>query len=374
MIGGSPQLKLLGQKFSGGTQTLTFAGASAGTGTLVMVNRPSGDPPLQTYALPVALKTPAAPVALQLNKHSNGQSVPAKAGDTIQVSLEDQPSTDFQWKFQKPNARVLKQVGKPKFFPNNDLMGSKGKMVWTFSVAGPGKAPLIADYQQVPAQAMPVKTWQVDVVARPGFTPKTVSAAATDPSDSVHVLPGDEIKLKLAASAGTWSKPASTKQLVASKPVKQGDNVVIAFKAKSPGVVTPVMVATASSGYPSQAYAFSATVGKGKLPVDVNAAERHAAKPIDVSAGQAFDIALESNTASTGYQWTVSSVIPDGVIQQQGDPTTEAPTTDMPGAPGMTVFHFKALAAGTAQLVLLCQPPGEGGVPGGISMQIVNVK
>ncbi len=60
MIGGAPQLKLLSQKYSGGKQTLTFAGAAAGTTTLVIVT-PTGDPPLQTFALPVALKTPAAP-------------------------------------------------------------------------------------------------------------------------------------------------------------------------------------------------------------------------------------------------------------------------------------------------------------------------
>jgi inhibitor of cysteine peptidase len=374
MVGGAPQLKLVSQKFSGGKQQLTFTGAAAGATTLVMVNRPSGDPPLQTFALPVTLKTPAAPVTHQLNKHNDQQNVLVKAGDTIQVSLMDQPSTDFQWKFQKPNAKVLKQVGEPKFFPNNDTMGSKGKMVWTFDVVGPGKVPLIADYGSVPEEAMPVKTWQVNVAAKPGYSPKTIAAAPSNPADSVHVLPGDTIKLKLAASAGTWSAPSSTRQLTASKPVKQGDNVVVAFEAGRHGVATPVLVAQAGSGYPAQAYAFSATVGKGKAPVVVHANERHAAKPIEVSAGDLFDIAIESNTASTGYAWTVSSLIPDGVIAQQGDPTAEAPTTDMPGAPGATVFHFKALAAGTAQLVLLEQPPGDGGTPGAIYMTVVNVK
>jgi predicted secreted protein len=149
MVGGSPLVKPVSQKFTNGTQQLTFAGVSAGTGTLVLVNQPTGDPPLQTYAVPLAVKAPAAPVTIQLNKKSAdpaNQNVLVKSGDTIQVSLEDQPSADFQWKFQKPNARVLKQVGQPKFFANNGLMGSKGKMVWTFSVVGPGKTPLIADY------------------------------------------------------------------------------------------------------------------------------------------------------------------------------------------------------------------------------------
>ena len=377
MVGGSPLVKLVSQKYTNGTQQLTFAGVSAGTGTLVLVNQPTGDPPLQTYAVPLAVKAPAAPVTIQLNKKSAdpaNQNVLVKAGDTIQVSLEDQPSTDFQWTFQKPNAKVLKQVGKPKFFANSSMVGSKGKMVWTFSVVGAGKTPLIANYQQVPAQATPVKTWQVNVAAKPGFTPKTVAGDSTSAADSVHVLPGDQIKLKLASSAGAWSKPAATQQLAVSAPAKQGQDVVITFTAKKHGVVTPVMLATGPSGYPAQAYAFTATVGKGKAPIAVAAAERHAVKPIEVSAGQAFDIAMESNTASTGYQWTVSSVLPDGVVQPVGQPTTQSPTTAMPGASGSTVLHFKALTAGSAELVLQYMPPDGSGVPGAVYMTMVNVK
>ena len=106
----------------------------------------------------------------------------------------------------------------------------------------------------------------------------------------------------------------------------------------------------------------------------VAAAERHAVKPISVSAGQAFDIVLESNSGSTGYTWQVANLEPDGVIQQQGDPTIEAPSTDTPGAAGQTVFHYKALAAGTAELVLQYVPPGEGGVPAAVYMTMVNVQ
>ena len=97
MVGGSPFLKLGSQKYSSGTETLTFSGASAGTGTLVLVNRPGGDPPLQTFAVPIYVKAPAQPVTHQLNHNDNNENLVVKGGDTIQVSLQDQPSTDFQW-------------------------------------------------------------------------------------------------------------------------------------------------------------------------------------------------------------------------------------------------------------------------------------
>ena len=335
MVGGSPQLKLLSQKYSGGTADADLRRRRRRHDDAGLVNRPTGDPPLQTFALPVALKTPAAPVTHQLNKHSDQQNVLVKAGDTIQVSLMDQPSTDFQWKFQKPNAKVLKQVGEPKFFPNNDTMGSKGKMVWTFSVVGAGKTPLIADYQSVPADAMPVKTWQVNVAAKPGFTPKTVAAAPSDPADSVHVLPGDTIKLKLAASAGTWGKPASTKQLTASKPVKQGKTVVIDLKAEATTAWRPRCCSPrAAAVIPRRPTRSRPPSARARLPVTVHANERHVAKPIEVKAGDLFDIAIESNTASTGYQWTVEQRHPRRCGRAAGRPDHRGADDRHAGRPG----------------------------------------
>ena len=138
--------------------------------------------------------------------------------------------------------------------------------------------------------------------------------------------------------------------------------------------MTPVTVANGASGYPSQAYAFSATIGKGKLPVSVIAAEHHAVKPIVVSAGQTFDIAFDSNTASTGYAWTTANIVTDGVIEQAGDPTITAPDTNLPGGSGVTLMHYKAIAAGSAELVIMNQAPGSNGVPAAIYMTVVTVQ
>ncbi len=373
MVGGSPYLKLAGQKYSSGTQTITFSGASAGTGTLVLVNRPGGDPPLQTFAVPIYVKAPAQPVTHQLNHNDNNESLVVKGGDTIQVSLQDQPSTDFQWKFQKPNAKVLKQVGQPKFFANSDAIGAKGKMVWTFSVVGAGKTPLIADYNSVPADAMPVKTWQVNVAAKPGFTPKTVGVVDTYPADSVHLLPGDEVKVQLNSSAGTWVNQTKSKQVTASKPVKSGGTTTVTYKAKDHGVVTPVLLAETSGNWPAQAYALTINVGKGSLPKTVTAAERHVAKTITVKKGESFDIVLPSNTASTGFAWTTSPLATDGIVEQAGDPTVAA-SGDMPGAPGTTTMHYKAVGAGSVPLILLLQAPGDSATSAGIYMTMVTVQ
>ncbi len=373
MVGGSPLLKLGSQEYSSGTETLTFSGASAGTGALVLVNRPGSDPPLQTFAVPIYVKTPKKPVTHQLNHNDNNENLVARAGDTIQVSLQGQPSTDFQWEFQKPNAKVLKQVGKPKFFPNSDAIGAKGKMVWTFSVVGAGKAPLIAGYNTPQADTMPIKTWQVDVAAKPGFTPKTVGVVDTVPAESVQVLPGDQVKVQLNSSAGAWVNQTQSKQVTASKPVKSGGTTTVTYTAKDHGVVTPVLLAEASGNWPAQAYGLTINVGKGSLPKTVTAAERHVAKTITVKRGGTFDILLPSNTASTGFAWTTSPPAQDGIIEQAGEPTVAA-SGEMPGAPGATTMHYKAVGAGSAPLILLLQAPGDSTTSAGIYMTMVTVQ
>jgi predicted secreted protein len=373
MVGGSPFVKLGSQKYTSGTETLTFSGASAGTGTLVLVNRPGGDPPLQTFAVPIYVKAPTQPVTHQLNHNDNNENLVVRGGDTIQVSLQDQPSTDYQWEFQKLNAKVLKQVGKPKFFPNSDAIGAKGKMVWTFSVVGAGKAPLIASYNTPQADTMPIKTWQVDVAAKPGFTPKTVGVVDTWPADSVHVLPGDEVKVHLNSSAGAWVDQTQSKQVTASKPAASGDTTVITFKAEDQGIVTPLMLAETSGNYPAQAYALTINVGKGSLPKTVTAAERHVAKTITAKKGESFDIVLPSNSASTGFAWTTAALAPDGIIEQAGDPTVAA-SGDMPGAPGTTTMHYKAVGSGSVPLILLLQAPGDSSTSAGIYMTMVTVE
>lgn len=317
---------------------------------------------------------PAKPITLQLNRYDNNENRAVKVGDTVQVKLPDQPSTPFQWKFQKPDPAVFKQVGQPRFFSNSTAIGAKGSMVWTFAVVGTGSAPLIADYQEVPAQAMPVDTWQVNFKAKPGFTPKTVYAVDAYPADTVHAVPGDTIKLTLDSSAGAWSVVSgSSRQLVAAKPVQSGGKTVIGFTAKSHGYATPVLVASASGGYPAQAYAFTATIGQGRAPITIDAAEHHAVKPIVVNAGQTFDIALGSNSAFTGYTWQTAKIANTLVVQQAGEPTIMPPDSSLPGASGVTLMHYKALAKGAAELVLLYQR-GADGVPAAMYITMVNVQ
>jgi inhibitor of cysteine peptidase len=369
-------VKLKSQRWSsqhGGTATLTFAGTAAGDGALVLVNQPPGEVPLQTYALPVVVKTPKMPVTVQLTHKDDGEALAVKAGDKIQVSLPEQASTDFTWKFQKPNPKVLKQAGKPKYTANNDTIGAPGKMLWTFKVVGAGKATLTADYVEGTTPDTPIKTFDVSVAAKPGYRPKAIEAVADYPSETTTVKPGDVIQLELAARAGAWTSQGTSKLLKAGKPSTTGGKTVVAYAAKAPGTVTSLLIADGPGAWPNQAYAFSAVIGKGKAPKTVSAAEHRSAKPIALAVGESVTIELPGNPTA-GYQWVVDAFTGTPVVEQSGTPTF-TPNSELMGAPGVFSVTFKAVAAGAQPLTFLYEGPAAGETaPDGIYMTWVNVQ
>ena len=365
-----------GQKYSpsaGGTMTMDFVGTGTGTGTLVLVNRPSGDPPLQTYALPVYVKPVAQPITIQVNMHDGNETFKATAGDTVQLTLPAQPSTGYKWVIEKPQPNVLKQVGKPQFTPNSETMGAKGKMLWTFSVVGAGRAPVRLLLEGPNAGSTgPAKDFEFTVRAKPGFKPEVVQAVDSYPSPTVFVKPGDQIRITLDARAGTWIPQGTSNLLTHKKPTVSGGKVVVMYTAKRKGSTTQVLIADASGNWPNQAYAFSAVVGKGSLPKTVTAAERRVAKSVQLAVGETLSVELPGN-ASTGYTWAVSPLAVEGVIEQVGDIVFTA-NSDLMGAPGVFTAQFKGVGAGVVPLIMLYEGPGSQPVVDGIWMTMVTVQ
>jgi len=366
------------QKYStanGGTVTMGFRASGAGNGVLVLVNQPAGEPPVQTYSLPVIVKPVKQPITIQVNQNDAGETFAAKVGDLIQVALPEQPSTDFAWQWVKPDKTLIKQVGQPRFVANANLVGAKGKMVWTFQVVGQGTASMIANYDQIPAQATPIDSLQFTVVAK-GGVPKVVQAVDAYPADTVFLKMGDKVAVDLPAGAGVWKPLGVSGALGVSSPVMNSGRITVTYTAKAAGVAIPVLLATAPTGLPSQAYAFGAVVSAGSVPKTVTAAEHAVAKPIDVSVGQTFDVTLPGSPTS-GYMWATDAFAQTGIVEQVGQPTI----VDKAGAGGAAMgdagtvtMHYKAVGTGSVPLVILYETPGTDLPANGVWMTMVNVK
>jgi len=365
-----------GQKYSsanGGTVTMDFEGTATGTGVLVLVNRPSGDPPLQTYSLPVNVRPVKQPITIQVNHKDANESFATKAGDTVQLVLPAQPSTGYEWVIKKPKPTVLKQVGEPRFTANNETVGAKGKMLWTFAVIGAGQAPVRALLEGPDAASTgPAEEFDFTVLAKPGFRPKVVEAVDSYPAATVFIKPGDQIKLTLDARAGVWAPQGTSNQLTHKTPAVSGGKAVVMYTARNKGVTTQVLVANAPGAWPNQAYAFSAVIGKGKLPRTVTAAEQKVAASVQLAVGETLSVELPGN-ATTGFTWAVSPLAVDGVIEQVGDVAFTA-STDLMGAGGVFTAQFKGVGAGSVPLLMLYQGPGSQPAVEGIWMTMVTVQ
>ena len=363
-----------GQKFSeadGGTMTMDFIGAAAGTGTLVLVNQPAGSTPLQTYALPVSVKAAKQPVAIQVNQKDANETFAARVGDTIQLTLPDQPSTGYEWAIKTPS--ILKQVGKPQFTANNETMGANGKTLWTFDVVASGTAPVRAA-PRGPGHGLhrACSAVRLHRGGQTGLQASGGTGRGLHPAPTLHPKPGDQIQLSLDAQAGTWTPQGTSAQLVYSKPAISGSAAVVTYTAKSKGATTQVLLAEASGNWPNQAYAFSAVVGAGSLPKTVTAVDHHVTKSVQLAVGETLDVELPGNS-STGYAWTVAPLATPGVIEQVGDIAYTA-STGLMGAPGVYTAQFKGVGAGSVPLMMLYEGPGSAPTLDAIWMTIVTVR
>jgi inhibitor of cysteine peptidase len=84
--------------------------------------------------------------------------------------------------------------------------------------------------------------------------------------------------------------------------------------------------------------------------------EKSAGTTITVQKGAKFQVQLEGNP-TTGYLWAVKD-LNTAVLTQVGD-WEHKPSSDKPGAPGITTFTFEAVGTGTAKLQLVYQRPFE---------------
>ena len=88
-----------------------------------------------------------------------------------------------------------------------------------------------------------------------------------------------------------------------------------------------------------------------------NAAVLSADTPATVAAGSEFCVVLEEN-ASTGYRWAYTAA-PTGLATEVGKESFPASDEPMIGAPSITIWKFRADAAGEAVLTYLYYRPWE---------------
>lgn len=108
---------------------------------------------------------------------------------------------------------------------------------------------------------------------------------------------------------------------------------------------------------------FGCLSGGSTAPGEVSVDESYNDKTVEIAVGGTLTVTLESN-ATTDFQWELTSISDQTVLEKQSD-TFEAPEdTGVVGASGKEVWIFKALKKGTSSISMAYSRPWEGGEKG----------
>jgi len=102
--------------------------------------------------------------ALKAGEDMNGQTVEFEVGQKLQISLEGNPTTGFNWELLEYDPAVLKQVGDMEYKSDSKLMGAGGVMTFTFEALKSGDTRLRLIYHRGwETEVPPEKTYELDV-------------------------------------------------------------------------------------------------------------------------------------------------------------------------------------------------------------------
>jgi inhibitor of cysteine peptidase len=96
-------------------------------------------------------------------------------------------------------------------------------------------------------------------------------------------------------------------------------------------------------------------------PQEVSVDASYSGKEVELGVGGSLIVTLESSPGSTGFQWELTK-ISDETVLQQVDQRYEPPEDEgMVGAPGKEIWTFKALKKGESSISMEYSQPWEGG-------------
>ena len=97
---------------------------------------------------------------LTIDETSNGQTLEAAPGQTVEICLEETPTTGFRWRMA-PAAGSVATLVRDVFEPGRQAPGQPGIHRWQFKVAATGSGPVRFVYR---------RAWEDDSAAARVFT------------------------------------------------------------------------------------------------------------------------------------------------------------------------------------------------------------
>ena len=122
---------------------------------------------LSVLGLASACSPPQPAGAVQLDIGDDGHQVELQKGQSLEVSLEANPTTGYTWEVEELDEQILRAVGEPEFKPQSDLMGAPGIQTLRFQAVGVGQTTLKLIYHRRWEKGVkPLQVYSAEVAVR----------------------------------------------------------------------------------------------------------------------------------------------------------------------------------------------------------------
>ena len=109
----------------------------------------------------------AASTPVTLTVKDVGTTITLQKGQKLEIKLEGNPTTGFNWYAYPELTSLLTQVGEPEFKADSKLIGSGGMITLRFEAAAAGQGKLQLAYRRAwEKDITPLQTFEVNIVVK----------------------------------------------------------------------------------------------------------------------------------------------------------------------------------------------------------------
>ena len=102
---------------------------------------------------------------IQLYQIDNGRAIKIESGDTLEIVLNANPTTGYQWKALPWDTEVIEQIDKPVYKSRSEAIGSGGELTFYFKALSTGQTLLEFNYfRDFEKDVPPIKSFKVTIV------------------------------------------------------------------------------------------------------------------------------------------------------------------------------------------------------------------
>ena len=121
--------------------------------------------PLTLFCLITLLSGCSAGNPIQLYQIDSGRTIKMKPDDTLEIVLDTNPTTGYQWKALPWDTEVIEQIDKPVYKSRSKAIGSGGELTFYFKALSTGQTPLKFIYfRAFEKDVPPIKSFKVVIV------------------------------------------------------------------------------------------------------------------------------------------------------------------------------------------------------------------